>query len=102
MAVLPIYKTNNKDIQTLQTNWSQQLNPVISQPFNQGLILKRVNLLMGINQVNHLLGRKLQGWSIVRQRDPARFYDLQDDNQTPQLTLSLVSSADASVDILVF
>lgn len=102
MAQLPIFRTDDKDLVMLQTNWTRTLNPVIANPLNQGSILKDVSLKTGSNVINHLLGQKLQGWSLVRQRAAASIYDNQDSNQSPQLTLVLVSSADVSVDLMVF
>lgn len=99
---LPIFKTDDKDISLLQTNWAQQLNPVIEFPPNKGTILKSVHLVTGANIINHKLGRNLQGWYIVRQRSAASVYDTQDNNQMSNLTLYLTSSANVIVDILVF
>lgn len=99
---LPIYQTQSKDLLQLQTNWAQQINPVINNPISKSLILKDVELAIGVNTINHLLGRKLQGWQIVRQRAAAGLYDNQDSNPSPALTLVLVSTAAVAVDILVF
>lgn len=86
----------------MQSQWATQLDPVINLPTNQGTILKDVALVNGTTLVNHLLGRKLQGWFIIRQRGPASVYDTQDNNQQQNLTLSLVSSAAVNVDLFVF
>jgi hypothetical protein len=86
----------------MQTKWASILNPLLGNPLNNASVLKNVSLLTGTNVVNTLLGRTLQGWSVVRQRGPASIYDTQDTNQSPALTLVLVSSADVSVDLLVF
>lgn len=86
----------------LQTTWSQQLNPVVNLPTNRGNILKSVPLAAGINSISHKLGRKLQGWFLVRQRGAAQIYDNQDSETMPDLMLQLVSSANVSVDIFVF
>lgn len=86
----------------MQTAWASQLNPVISNPSSQSLILQSVSLASGDNTINHLLGRKLQGWKIVRQRAAATFFDKQDSNSAPQLTLALNASGAVVVDIEVF
>ena len=86
----------------MQVKWASILNPLLGNPANNASILKNVSLKTGSNTVNTLLGRPLQGWSIVRQRSAASIYDNQDSNQSPELTLILVSSADVSVDIMVF
>lgn len=100
---LPQFQNDDKDLQLLQNAWATQLNPLLANPALKSLVLKGVSLASGSNTINHLLGRKLQGWSIVRQRGvAASVYDNQDSNQLPQLTLVLVSSAPVNVDILVF
>lgn len=99
---LPIFHSEDRNFQMMQTQWASQLNPVIAKPQVQSSILKNVTLTSGTNTINHLLGRPLQGWKIVRQRGPASIYDLQDTNQMPNLTLVLNSSAGVVVDIEVF
>ncbi len=86
----------------MQTTWASSLDPVIENPVVNGLILKNVVLVTGANVVPHLLGRNLQGWYPVRIRASATFYDTQDANQMPQLTLNLVSSANVTIDLAVF
>ncbi len=86
----------------MQTQWAQQLDPVIANPVLQNNILSKVSLVAGTNVINHKLGRKLQGWQLSRIRASATIYDNQDSNQMPELTLILVSSADVVVDLVVF
>lgn len=85
-----------------QTRWATQLDPIISNPTINNLILKNISLVTGTNVINHKLGRNLMGWKPTRVRGPASLYDNQDFNQTPQLTLILVSSADVTIDLEVF
>lgn len=87
--------------QTTNT-WASALDPLLSRPANNSIILKNVSLVAGTNVVNHLLGRNLQGWNPTRIRASATIYDTQDTNQTPQLTLVLVASAPVVCDIEVF
>lgn len=101
-AKLPQFQSDDKDFQLLQNRWGAILNPVIGNPSNNTLILKNVTLLTGSNTINHLLGRKLQGWRISRQRSAASIYDTQDSNTMQDLTLILVTDADVSVDLEVF
>lgn len=100
--MLQIFHTNNKDFQLMQNAWSQQLNPLIESPLSQNIVLKNVKLTTGTNVINTLLGRKLQGWVITRLRGPANIYDNQDNNTSPALTLILISSADVTIDLMVF
>lgn len=99
---LPKFQTDNKDMGLMQTTWASKLDPVLANPLNNGLLLQSVQLKNGTNQVNHLLGRKLQGWFTTRVRATCSLYDTQDTNTTPQLTLSLVSNANVTVDLYVF
>ncbi len=98
MANLPKQQT----LDQLQAKWPAILDPIVKNPSNNASILKNISLASGTNTINHLLGRTLQGWQIVRQRASATIYDLQDANQTPQLTLVLVASAPVVVDVQVF
>ena len=85
-----------------QNRWAAILNPIIANPINNSIILKNVALAVGVNVINHRLGRNLQGWNPTRIRAAAVIYDQQDTNQTPQLTLVLNSSAAVVVDLMVF
>ncbi len=100
--MLPIYKTEDQSLTLMQTAWAQQLNPLLNSPALQGRIVKSVRLAIGANTINHLLGRNLQGWTLVRKRGAASIYDTQDANTQPALTLTLVSDAVVTVDIYVF
>jgi hypothetical protein len=102
MATLPSYQTNDRTLEKLQSVWSTILNPFIANPALNGNILQNITLTTGANVINHKLGRKLQGWYIVRQRAASSIYDTQDSNQNPQLTLTLSASANVVVDIYVF
>ena len=99
---LPIYQTDLREFSLMQTNWSSQINPLLNLPINNGLILQDIVLETGVNTINHKLGRKLQGWFLIRQRGPASIYDEQDSNQFPSRTLILNSSAEVGVDLFVF
>ena len=102
MALLPIFNTTDKDLTLLQNKWSSILNPVVSNPSLQSIILPNTALVSGTNTVNHNLGKTLTGWRIVRLRGPATIYDQQDTNMLKNLTLILVSSAAVNCDIEVF
>lgn len=94
---LPILQAEDKQLNTMQTKWASILNPLLSNPSVNSVILQRVPLTNGTNSINHTLGRKLQGWRIVRRRQflvtgtPTAYdiYDVQDSNQYPDLTLKL-------------
>lgn len=99
---LPVYLDSNTNLMALQTNWKRYLDPILSHPINNGLILENVNLSSGINTINHTLGRALQGWIVVRQNAAATFYDNQSANIMPALTLILHASGTVTIAIYVF
>lgn len=102
MPTLPQFQNTDRVLGQMQNQWAAILNPLLTNPANATVLLKSVSLTTGTNSVNHLLGRPLIGWNIVRQRSSATFYDQQDTNPTPEVTLTLVSSANCVVDIQVF
>jgi hypothetical protein len=99
---LPLFKTEIQEFSLLQTKWKSILDPLLGNVSVQSIMLPEVTLLNGTTVINHRLGRKLIGWRIVRQRAQASIYDLQDLNQSPQLTLVLSSNAQVIVDLEVF
>lgn len=99
---LPKFQNDSKEFVQMQSRWATILDPIINNPITSSSILKGINLAVGSNTVNHLLSRKLQGWTIVRINAATTIYDTQESNGTPDKTLVLVSSAACTVDILVF
>lgn len=85
-----------------QTQWPEQIDPVLQNPLVQGRLITGQKLINGTTAVNHGLGRKLQGWIIVGINGIAGIYDTQATNQTPALTLNLVSNAACTVSLWVF
>ncbi len=85
-----------------ENTWATIIEPFLNNPPNNSLILPNISLTAGSNVINHRLGRKLSGWKTTRVRANVTLYDTQDDNQTPQLTLVLVASAPAVIDVEVF
>lgn len=99
---LPIYKSDDQSLSLMQTSWATQLNPILTNPIANGLLLKNVVLASGDNTISHTLGRKLQGWIVTRLRASATIYDKQDTNRFPELTLVLNASGAVTVDLYVF
>lgn len=100
---LPIFTTQDKDMSLMQTNWASLINPVLSQPINQGLLLQNVVLVNGNNSISHKLGRKLIGWFPVRfQGSFAQLFDNQNTNSQQDKILILNSNAGVTVDLFVF
>jgi len=101
---LPFFLTRIQDLSLMQTKWSGILNPFLSNISLQSIILPNVRLLSAVNPnvVSHKLEAKLTGWRIIRKRGQASIYDTQDSNQTPDLTLNLVTDTDVTIDLEVF
>lgn len=99
---LPKFKSDDQSLSLMQTAWATELDPVLRNPLTSGNLLKSVELVTGSNSVNHKLGRKLQGWLVIRKRAISEIYDAQDTCPTPALTLQLVSSANVTVDLYCF
>lgn len=102
MRNLPQFQSDDRDFQLMQSAWSAALSPLLNSPLLNGRLISEQPLVAGLNVVNHKLGRKLQGWFIVRQRAAASVYDTQDVNASPALTLDLQSSGTVVVDLYVF
>jgi len=86
----------------MQNQWASILNPLLTSPLVNGLLLTDISLKAGTTSINHKLGRNLIGWFIVGINGAAEVYDKQASNQTPQLTLQLVSNAAVTVNLYVF
>lgn len=102
LRALPQFQSDSQTLNLLQTQWGSILGPVIRHPLLNGTTLQNVVLQAGDNVINHGLQRPLQGWFVVRQRGAGTFYDLQDTNVSPELTLLLNSSANVSVNLYVY
>lgn len=91
------------NLDLLVDSWSKDLDPLLASPIATPTILKSVSLITGqANTINHLLGKVLTGWIIIRSRAQATVWDTQDTNQLPDKTLVLRTSANVTVDLMVF
>lgn len=83
----------------MQSSWKSVLEPVLSIPLNDGILLQSVALASGVTVVNHRLGRKLVGWMVTDRDGAASVYRSAAKNE---LTLTLTSSGAITVDLFVF
>jgi hypothetical protein len=96
---LPQFQDGPNAFQLMQNAWASQLNNVLSFPISNGSILQDVPLLSGANVINHKLGRKLQGWAVVRMVGAfAQVYETTSNTKT----LTLNASAPTTISLLVF
>lgn len=96
---LPYIQTAIRELSQIQTKWRSILNPMLSSPELSGLILKDVALASGNNVIDHLLARKMQGWTLVDLNASASIYRSAPFNDK---TLTLNSNAVCTVSIKVF
>lgn len=99
MASLPQFQSDDKDFQLMQSSWATSINPLLSNPSLQSILLKDIDLTNGANVISHRLGRKPQGWRIVDINGAATIYRSANFNS---LTLTLTSDAAVQISIEVF
>lgn len=101
---MPLVNFSKDDDLTLLVNsWSKDLNPLLASPIANPTLLKSVALVTGqTNSINHLLGKVLTGWIVIRQKASAIIWDSQDTNPLPNKTLQLLCSSNVTCDLLVF
>jgi hypothetical protein len=86
-------------LELMQTQWAQELNPIIRNQLLQGILLQNITIKSGVNVINHKLGRKQIGYIIADIDSPAVIYRSQPLNA---LTLTLTSDANANISVWVF
>lgn len=96
---LPQFQSTDQVLQLMQSKWASEINPVLSNPSLQSILLKDVSLINGVTVVNHRLGRNLQGWRIADINGAAQIYRSAPKNA---LTLTLTSNAAVTVTLEVF
>ncbi len=96
---LPMFKDDSQNFMLLQNKWSSILNTVLGKPLSSANILTDVQLNTGVNVINHLLGRKMQGWIISDINASAILYRSQPFNDK---TLTLTTNSDCVITLVVF
>lgn len=97
----------------MQTGWAALINPIISRVQNQSSLIlvddsvtpvnqNGIQLAIGSNIIRHKLNRKIVGWKVIGQNSGASIYDSQASNNTPEITLVLVSDAVVTIKLEVF
>jgi len=89
------------ELDKVQENIAQVLNPLLKNPLVNGVLLTKVQLANGTTNVEHKLGREPLGWIIVRQDAAALIYEPSTAINKARL-LTLISNAATIVDIWAF
>jgi hypothetical protein len=84
-----------------QTTWAQAINPVLSNPIVNGVLVHGIALASGDNTINHKLGRKPQGY-VITDMFGAYAQVYRKTSNYPDLTLVLNASAPTTVSLYVF
>lgn len=96
---LPKIKNNDSTLQLMQDKWASILNPLLDKPISNSNFLQNISIVTGNNVINHLLGRKQQGWIIA---DIDGFATLARNLPFNDKTLTLVSSGPCNISLVVF
>lgn len=96
---LPNIQSDDVEFQLMQNRWSAILNPLLAKPLSSANILKEISITTGVNTINHLLGRKMQGWIICDITASAILYRSQPMNDK---TLTISSNGDCVVNLVVY
>lgn len=96
---LPQFQSDDLPFQLMQSKWASQLNPLLALPMSSPSILKGIQISTGSNIINHKLGRTPQGWVIIDANAQISLYRSAEFND---LTLTLTSSANATIALMVF
>mgnify|MGYP001603933369 CR=1 FL=1 len=99
MSQLPLFRSEDLSFQLLQTKWKQQLDVILGIPILSGRQITGINLINGVVAVNHLLGRKMQGFIQTNRDAPAAYYRSAPFNDK---TLELTSNIIAVIDLWVY
>lgn len=104
-SVKSFKKTSFKsdDTTKLQNNIEVALKPILNSSIIDGVLIQNVILEPSKrNEVLHKLNREPLGYIIVRKRQDARIWDLQDTNTALKQTFTLACSHQVCVDIWFF
>lgn len=102
MKAIALVQTTSKDLNQLQQNISQSLNPILNNQITQGTTIIGQVLKVGQNTINHGLGYALTGYLVVGANAPWSVYDNQAKNSNPSLTLLLVSQTAVTVNLYCY
>lgn len=95
-------KMVERNMGQIQDNVENALAPILSREIVNGILLTNIRLIVGINKIDHGLGRDLQGWLIVGRNSAGAVYDLQATNKLKSTLLVLQSDAFMTISLWCF
>lgn len=98
---VPFLPTGDEISDRIQKGQTDQVNRIGKIPFNNGILLESVSLASGNTDVSHKLGRKFQGYLILKQTASATIYNNQGSTDDTKF-LRLNASGATTVNIWVF
>lgn len=106
MKAFRIQHSDDRVVQQLQEATKEVTDQFLDVPILDGRLIKDVELSSGDNTISHGLGRRLQGWFVVKADTSAAtmdLYDKQASNNIESKTLVINnSSAGAVISLWVF
>lgn len=99
-------RVKDSELEQVQTNVSNTLAPILKSLIIDGVLVKDIELVSGVNRVNHTLGRPLEGWIIVDRNTAATVFKTVPtaaaNTITDSSTISFTSSGTVIVSIWFF
>jgi len=99
-------RVKDQQLDDVQSNIANTLNPVLKSLIVDGVLVKDVNLVSGVNRVSHTLARVPEGWLIVDRNATATIFKTipttAANTITDSSTISLTSSGTVRVSIWFF
>jgi len=91
--------SKEREVNQLQENIEQALNPIIDKSIVDGVLLKSIKLVSGkVNNISHKLGRKALGYIVVSKDQNSEIWD----SGLTTTTLQLQCSSNVQISIWVF
>lgn len=102
-GLLKTFKSGNADLDRVQRQVADLVNPIQKIPLLDGVLLLDQVLTTGVeNDIAHGLGREPAGYIQVAATGNCSIWDNQSTNPSPRQTLRLYASATTTVSIWVF
>lgn len=99
-------RVKDSELEQVQSNVSNTIAPVLKSLIVDGVLVKDIALVSGVNRVNHTLGRLPEGWIIVDRNTAATVFKTAPTTAantiTDSSTISLTSSGTVTVSIWFF